>query len=178
MFEFGKKPGPPAEGMPPRPRYFPESVVYYQRPFLEDGTVEYEFFYDPDKAHVHPALDRATFLLEPAGVQLHWLTDGSNEKSVVTFDNVAEEPACRRGPAQLPLKAKAWNKVRLAVAGDTVTVVLNDALVYERKIEPTNQRLFGLFHYLDRTEARVRGLTLTGNWPRQRPADERLFERK
>ena len=38
--------------------------------------IEYEFFYDPDKAMVHPMLDRFTFLLEPEGVKLHWLTDG------------------------------------------------------------------------------------------------------
>src|SRR5207302_9024759 len=103
-------------------------------------------------------------------------TAGPGDESGVPFDNAVEEPACRRGPAKLPLNAKAWNRVRLAVAGDVVTVALNGTPVYERPIEPTNQRLFGLFHYTDRTEARVRGMTLTGGWPKQLPPAERLFE--
>ena len=178
MYEFGKKPEPPEEERQVPPRNFPESAIFYQRPFVENGAVEYEFFYDPEKAHVHPALDRTTFLLEPDGVKLHWLTDGSHEKSTVPFDNAKDEPGCRRGQAKLPLKAKEWNKVRLTVKGDTVTLTLNDTLVYERPIESTNQRLFGLFHYTDRTEARVRGLILTGDWPRQLPAEKQLLEHK
>ena len=174
MYSFGKKPEPPEEGQPERPRYFPESAIFYQRPFLEDGAVAYEFFYDPDKAHVHPALDRLTFLLEPEGVKLHWLTDGRHERSGLAFDNAVEEPECRRGPAKLPLHAKQWNKVRLAVAGDIVKIFLNGSLIYERPIEPTNQRTFGLFHYNDRTEARARGLVLTGAWPREAPGESRL----
>jgi hypothetical protein len=176
MYHAGKKPEPPDEGKPIPPRLFPESAVFYQRPFLEDGAVEYEFFYDPEKTMVHPALDRLTFLLEPEGVKLHRLTDGADDKSGMPFDNASDEPACRRGPAKLPLQAKAWNKVRLAVAGDIVTVALNGTAVYERPIESTNQRLFGLFHYTDRTEARVREIVLTGDWPKQVPPNERLFE--
>jgi hypothetical protein len=175
MYQAGKKPEPPDEGKPIPPRMFPESAVYYQRPFLEDGAVEYEFFFDPDKAMVHPALDRLTFMLEPDGIKLHRLTDGAADKSGVPIDNLADEPACRRGPAKLSLTAKAWNKVRLAVAGDTVTVSLNGTPIYERSIEPTNQRLFGLFHFTDRTEARVRGVVLTGDWPKQVPPNDRLF---
>ncbi len=178
IYGAGKKPEPPEDGRQEMPRYFPESVVFYQRPFVENGAVEYDFFYDPEKALVHPALDRMTFLLEADGVKLHWLTDGRNDKSDVPFDNAKEEPASRRGPAKLPLKAKEWNKIRLVVADDTVTLFLNNTLVYERLIESTNQRLFGLFHYNDRTEARVRGLLLTGAWPREVPKESRLFEQK
>src|SRR5205085_104156 len=79
MYAFGKKPDPPEEGKPVPPRSFPESAIHYQRPLLEDGVVEYEFFYDPDKAQVHPMLDRLVFLLEPEGVKLHWLTDGPQD---------------------------------------------------------------------------------------------------
>ena len=178
MYHAGKKPEPPDEGKPIPPRMFPESSIYYQRPFFDDGAVEYEFFYDPEKAMVYPALDRLTFLLEPDGVRLHRLTDGMADKSKLPIDNATVETANRRGPAKLPLNAKAWNKVRLAVAGDTVTVTLNGALVYEQAIESTNQHLFGLFHYTDRTEARVRGVILTGDWPTKLPLNERLFEAK
>jgi hypothetical protein len=178
MFESGAKPEPPEEGKPVVPRYFPESATFYQRPLLEDGFVEYEFYYDADKAHVHPALDRLVFLLEPDGVKLHLLTDGVQEKSDVKFDNMRDEPSCRRGPSQLPLKPKAWNHLRLAVAGDSVKILLNGTEVYERPIEPTNCRFFGLFHYIDRTEARVRSVRLSGAWPKQLPPSEKLFERR
>ena len=178
LFEFGKKPEPPEEGRPVPPRNFPESALYYQRPLLEDGAVEYEFYYDPDKAHVHPLLDRLVFLLEPDGVKLHWLTDGPHEKSGMAFDNTRDEPACRRGPAKLPLKEKAWNEVRLVVVGDTVKVSLNGTEVYERAIESTNQRFFGLFHYTDRTEARVRSMTYAGDWRKSLPPNAKLFEKK
>jgi hypothetical protein len=178
LYAHGKKPDPPDGKQPAPPRGFPESAVYYQRPIAEDGVIDYEFYYDPDKALVHPMLDRLVFLLEPEGVKLHWLTDGANEKSETAFDNATDEPACRRGPSRLPFNAKAWNRVQLSVAGDTVKLSLNGTPVYERPIEPTNQRLFGLFHYTDRTEARVRTMTYSGDWPKQLPATDRLFEKK
>ena len=55
-------------------------------------------------------------------------------------------------------------------------LALNGAEVYERPIEPTNQRLFGLFHYTDRSEARVRSMTYAGDWPKQLPPNDKLFE--
>jgi hypothetical protein len=177
MYEHGQKPEPP-EGGKVAPRSFPESAIYYQRPLLEDGAVQYEFFYDPGKAHVDPMLDRLVFQLEPDGVKLHWLTDGPHEKSGVAFDNVKDEPACRRGPARLPLKEKAWNAVRLIVSGDAVKVVLNGVEVYERPIESTNQRFFGVFHYTDRTEARVRAMIYAGDWGKSLPPADKLFEKK
>jgi hypothetical protein len=157
---------------------FTESAVHYLRPLLEDGAIEYEFFYDPDKAATYPMLDRLTFLLEPDGVKLHWLTDGRSETSKVPFDNVQAEPACCRGPSQIPLKPRAWNKVRLAVAGDVVRIALNGTEIYERTIEPTNQRQFGLFHYADRTDARARGITHVGAWPKKLPPQEEWFKVK
>jgi len=176
MFGQGQKPEPPDEGKPVPPRGFPEAAVFYQRPMLEDGAIEYEFYYEPEKAHVHPALDRLTFLLEPEGVKLHWLTDGALEKSKAAIDNAVDEPSCRRGPARPPLKAKAWNTVRMVVAGDVVKVSLNGVDIYERPIESTNQRLFGLFHYTDRTEARVRNMIYKGAWPKKIPTEAELFE--
>jgi Domain of unknown function (DUF1583_N)/Protein of unknown function (DUF1581) len=176
MYTYGRK--TEASDGRPAARYYPESAIHYQRPLLEDGVIDYEFFYDPDRVHAHPMLDRLVFLLEPDGVKLHWLTDGASDKSGVPVDNATDEPSCRRGPAQLPLKAKAWNKVCLTVAGDTVKVALNGVDVYERPIEPTNQRFFGIFQYTDRAEARVRSMTYTGDWPKQLPASDRLFESK
>src|SRR5207244_805611 len=35
-----------------------EGLLRYQRPLVEDGSIEYEFFYDPGHFETHPALDR------------------------------------------------------------------------------------------------------------------------
>jgi hypothetical protein len=59
----------------------------------------------------------------------------------------------------------------LEVTGDTLSLRLNDVLIEERPIEPTNQRTFGLFHFADEGEARVRNVTYRGSWAREKPAD-------
>ena len=151
-----------------------ESLVYYHRPMLEDGSIEYEFFYDreqshPHPAHVHPVLDRVAFLLEPDGVKIHWCTDGIHDRTELSPANSYEEPQNRVGPVELPLVPDAWNKAKLSLAGDTIELRLNGALVYRRVLEPSNMRQFGLFHYSDRTAARVRNIIWKGDWPRQLP---------
>ncbi len=137
---------------------------------LENGRIAYEFYDDPGKAMVHPALDRLAFLLEPEGVRVHRLTDGAYERSGLAPDNTTDEPQNRRGPASLPLKAKAWNRLAVEIKGDKMTLELNGQAIYERPLEPANRRTFGLFHYADATQARVRNVTYQGQWPRSLPA--------
>jgi len=148
-----------------------ESLLQYHRPMLEDGEIAYEFFYEPGKALTHPALDRLTFLLDPAGVSIHWLTDAQHDRTGLAPDNRTAEPAGCKGSGKLPLKPDAWNRIKVAVAGDSVTLSLNDVPIFERTLEPTNQRVFGLFHYADESEVRVRNVTYRGQWPREFPAD-------
>ncbi|MGP0063330.1 MAG: DUF1583 domain-containing protein [Isosphaeraceae bacterium] len=150
-----------------------ESVLRYHRPMLEDGRISYEFYHDPGRTMVHPVLDRLAFVLGPEGVKIHWLTDGAYERNGLTPDNLHDEPENRRGPASLPLKPKAWNRLVLELAGDRVTLTLNHQLIDERSLEPTNQRTFGLFHYADATRARVRNVTYQGEWPHTLPASMR-----
>ena len=57
-----------------------ERVLKYQRPMFEDGSIEYEFFYQPGTVEVHPALGRLCFLLSPDGVRHHWHTDAAAER--------------------------------------------------------------------------------------------------
>src|SRR5205823_13668225 len=47
-----------------------------------------------------------------------------------------------------------------------VKIDLNGATVYESKLAPDIERLFGFFHYRDRTEVRVRNVMLAGSWPK------------
>ena len=109
---------------------------------VEDGRIAYEFYYEPGKVMVHPALDRLAFLIEPDGVKIHMLTDGAFERNGLAGGNTRDEPENRRGPASVPLKPNAWNSLVLSLAGDKVTLELNGQAIYERSLEPTNQRTF------------------------------------
>ena len=146
-----------------------ERVLRYHHPMLEDGRIDYEFYYDPGKQMVHPAVDRLAFLLEPSGIKIHRLTDGAYERNGLTPQDTCDEPENRRGPSSIPLKPQAWNALSLRIEGDTVKIDLNGQPVYEHRLEPENQRTFGLFHYIDETSVRVRNVTYQGNWAKSIP---------
>lgn len=143
---------------------YPESLLRYQRPLLEDGSVTYEFFFVPGRTEAHPALDRLGFLLRPDGVQEHWITDGQYDTSSIGPENAFERPECRRGPVRLPLRSEAWNRLEVSLVGERTQLKLNGVLVYERDLEPANRRTFGLFRYADR-DLRVRSVVMRGDWP-------------
>lgn len=158
-----------------RPEYAGSEVqklLRYCRPIAEDGSIEYDFFYEEGKASVHPALDRLAFLLDPKGVKIHGITDRRYERFMRDPANVSEEPECRLGTSELPLNEGDWNRVKLDVAGDTVQLSLNGQAIYRRELEASNQRTFGFFHYADRTEARIRNVVWRGDWPKQLPSIE------
>lgn len=158
-----------------------ESLLRYHRPMLEDGTIEYEFFYrdSVDRSfRVHPALGRLVFMMSPNGVRTHWVTDGRSDTTGLSPANITDEPEHRRGPETLPLNNDAWNRLRLKLAGNRVDLYLNDQMVCSRMLESTNQRTFGLFHYADQTETQVRNLRWRGSWRRRLPevVDQELVE--
>ena len=158
-----------------RPEYAGSEVqklLRYCRPIAEDGTIEYDFFYEEGKVGVHPTLDRLAFLLDPKGVKIHWITDRRYERFMRDPANVSEEPDNRLGASGLPLKEGDWNRVKLDVTGDTIQISLNGQAIYRRELEASNQRTFGFFHYADRTEARIRNVVWRGDWPKQLPAIE------
>jgi tetratricopeptide (TPR) repeat protein len=167
---------PPTDERVNIPRTYSEDVLYYHRPLREDGTISYDFYYHPDKACTHPALDRLALVLAPNGVKLHTITDASNERTGRMPDALTDEPEYRKGPGKLPLKAKAWNKVELQIKGDTLSLTLNGTLVYERPIPKENQRFFGLFHYTDDCEVRVRQVVYRGAWPTALPPADTLLK--
>lgn len=146
------------------------SLLQYHRPMFEDGEIAYQFFYQPGHAAVAPALDRLTFLMEPSGVEIHWLTDGQYDRTGLAADNRTIEKENRRVHDKLPLKEGDWNQVRLTLKGDAITLQLNGVDVYQRALEPTNQRVFGLYHDAAHSEARVRNVTYRGDWPKSLPA--------
>ncbi len=158
------------------PSVYDESAILYHRPMLEDGTIDYEFFYREGEVVAHPMMDRLCFLIDPAGIKIHWLTDGPFERTDLAPDNATSEAANRRGPAKLPLLNNAWNRASVSLNDDVIELTLNGELVYQRPLEATNQRQFGFFHYADQSELQVRNVRWTGNWPRTLPsiADQQL----
>ena len=156
------------------------------------------------KTMVHPALDRMVCLIEPDGVKIHWLTDGRWDRTGLTADNVdppnvavslrdtnadratggqttknvdrASAGASRSDAATVPLKPREWNSIKFRTKGDTLTIELNGDVVFTHNIEPTNLRHFGLFHYANESDVRVRNVRYRGDWPMKLPsvADQEL----
>ncbi len=155
-----------------------ESLLRYHRPMLEDGVIEYDFLYNEDGEipfRTHPALDRCVFLLSPEGVRIHWVTDGKYDRTGV---DPANSEILHSSTETLPLKTDDWNHLELRLVGDTVDLTLNGQQICSRKIEPTNQRTFGLFHYADQAEVRVKNVRWKGSWPRTIPPPDQqeLFD--
>ena len=84
-------------------------------------------------------------------------------------DNAIAEKSHQRGPAELPLKQNDWNQIQVALAGDTLKLKLNDIEVYECPVATNIQRHFGLFHFADETDVRVKEVLYRGNWPKTLP---------
>jgi hypothetical protein len=59
--------------------------------------------------------------------------------------------------------------MKVSLSGNALFLNLNGQDVYERILAPANQRTFGLFHYADQTESRIRNVIWRGNWPRTLP---------
>ena len=157
-----------------------QSLLQYHRPIAEDAEVSYEFYYTPGETHVHPALGRISFLLDEDGVKLHVLTDFDSERIGLRPDNAIDDPSHRRLEGKLPLKPKEWNRLQLKLVGDQVQLILNGVDIYQSPIAGWNQRQFGLFHYANQTDVRVRNIILRGDWPKSLPElkDQELSESK
>lgn len=146
-----------------------EEAIFYNRPMLEDGTIEYEFFYREGQLNTHPAMDRLCLLMKPDGIRVHWLTDGKYERTELAPDNETIEPKNRLLPDTLPLMNETWNKVQFSLQGDTIEVSLNSKPVYRRQLESTNLRRFGFFHFAEQEDSLVRNVRWTGSWPKSLP---------
>lgn len=149
-----------------------ESLLSYQRPLVENGSISFEFFYEPGTSLTHPALDRIAFLLRPEGVRLHWITDGPYERALISPDNeFLPDSATPSGP--LSLREGDWNHAQLNLEGRQLLLEINGqpALTYE--LAPNNRRTFGLFHFAGESAVRVRNIIMRGDWPRTIPESAR-----
>lgn len=155
----------PADGVTP------QSLLHYQRPLLDGESVSYEFEYRPGDVHVHPALGRMAFLIEPGGVQVRWMTSGDAEWTGLPADNSLLEPLSRRGPRPAPLMEGEWNAVKIARENGQVTVTLNGELIYQRVVDFAGDHTFGFYRDRTRSAARIRNVVMSGDWPESLPED-------
>ena len=142
-----------------------EDLFRYIRPLQEGGTVSYDFMYVPGTYHTHPALDRLVFLLEEDGVRIHWVTDDVFDRTSLLPNNSMPESEPQRAGEKLPLRTGHWNHMKMVVAGNAVSLYLNQQFIFERPLNDGNRRTFGLFHFAGQAEARVRNVVMRGNWP-------------
>jgi hypothetical protein len=150
----------------------PKSRLVHARPLRDGESLTYEFFYEPGRAMVHPSLGRLAFVLEPAGLRLHGLTDGPGRQwSGLDSANAAHEPNFRRGSGHLPLRSGRWNRVTLQLRDGAIALDLNGQRIGQWKLEPDNDRHFDLYHDPDRTSVGVRGVVLSGPWPEKGGSD-------
>lgn len=146
-----------------------ERLLRYQWPLIWDCDVHYEFYYSPGHHAVGPALGRLALLPNPQGVSIHWITNGLYESTDLDPLNQTAEGNTAAG---VPLEEKAWNRATLSVQGNQLRLTVNEQPVYSGTIGITNDRSFGLFHFADQSEARVRNIVVRGNWPKQIPRIE------
>ena len=149
-----------------------QSWIYYHRPLQTDESFRYEFYYKNGESVAHPSIGRVAILLEPDGIQEHWIAQ-ANWDDIVTgipLNNAVVSKECRKGPAVLPLKDNEWNTVELTFKNNLAIVSLNGVVVYERPQPPLLDTRFGVFRYKNQT-TKVRQATLTGPWPTQLSAE-------
>ena len=145
-----------------------ESLLYYHRPMLEDGVIEYEFYFEPDAYDVHPAIGTDVFMLTASGVDLYSVHPAG--QSMVGAKRIG------KSSSETQLKPESWNKLRISLTGTELTVAVNDVDAGTFDISSVARRKFGLFHFRDQTSARVRNVVWRGDWPKQLPtlADQKL----
>lgn len=151
-------------GLPPNSHA--ERLLRYARPVLEDGHIEYFFWYEDGVTNAHPAIGTQALLITPHGLYQHPITDGPHDQTQARPDArtlISNSPS-------LPLQNATWNHVQLTFKGEAVAVRLNDEPIATATLPmPFNERTFGLFHYADQTSLRVRDLNWTGQWPTTLP---------
>ncbi|MAT16420.1 MAG: hypothetical protein CMJ46_14250 [Planctomyces sp.] len=150
-----------------------QSYLYYYRPLLDKDVVRCEFYYERGQVEAHPTLGRLAFLLAPEGVQLHWIIrEDEPHWSGLTLDNRVALKEDEQLVEQIPLKEGEWNQLQLEYRDGSVHLTLNDTPIVKFVNEQADIPHFGLFHFKDQTELRVRNVELTGDWPESLTARE------
>ncbi|MEM6980117.1 MAG: DUF1583 domain-containing protein, partial [Planctomycetota bacterium] len=147
-----------------------EELLVYTRPMIEDGSIEYEFWYEPNAFDAAPCVAGLAYRLTPRGVLEHRVTHGRYDRSPLRPDNVMPGRLSKQ-LSKPELDPGHWNRVTLSLVGSTLTISLNDQDVFQTDVDvPANERHFGLFHFADQSSLRVRNARWTGDWPKDTPS--------
>ncbi|MEM6366423.1 MAG: DUF1583 domain-containing protein, partial [Planctomycetota bacterium] len=147
-----------------------EELLVYTRPMIEDGSIEYEFWYEPNAFDAAPCVAGLAYRLTPRGVLEHRVTHGRYDRSRLRPDNVMPGRLSKQ-LSKPELDPGHWNRVTLSLVGSTLTISLNDQDVFQTDVDvPANERHFGLFHFADQSSLRVRNARWTGDWPKDTPS--------
>jgi hypothetical protein len=144
-----------------------QSCLRYERPLGDGESIQYEFFYQPEKMEVHPSIGRVAYLLRPDGCHLHWMNAGSTSWKIPPDYEV---PLAEADPIPCPLKPGRWNQVQLQRNEKNLQISLNGETVFDQ--EPQSRlgdMVFGLYHNGTKTSARIRNMTFQGDWPENLP---------
>jgi hypothetical protein len=166
--------GKPAKSKQARPQR--EALIRYLRPLGDGEQISLEFFHEPGKRTIAPALGRIAMLLDGGKVALHWIT--TDPAGIVTgVDDANRALDAQADELQtVALKDNDWNQLTLKLDGDVLTLAINGQDAYRRTWEAEAGRQFGLFRDPTQFHVRVRNVKLSGPWPEKLPAD--LFELK
>ncbi len=135
-----------------------QSLIQYVRPLLPGEKVEYEFYYQPGTFEVHPSLGRTAFLIRPAGLERHWLTEPHTSWKTPADNHFAVDGA---GP--LKLLAGQWNTGTLEARSDRLIISINGQVAAELPWRyDVTSNTFGLFHVKGQTQVRVRNVVISG----------------
>ena len=97
------------------------------------------------------------------------MTDGPFDQSELGPDNLSEILPRDPSTSSLPLKPGQWNQMKVVLNEQAVTLELNGSPICKTSIDAVNDCVFGLFHYADQTDARVRNVVMRGSWPTKLP---------
>ena len=147
-----------------------ERLLQYHRPLAEDGQVKFEFYHREGQTTAAPALGRFVMRLQPSGVAEHWISDGRFDRTLVRPDQGSQIAEHQKHAGALPLKNDAWNHVQLSIAGDSLTLRLNETMIYQRDLPAQSDRTLGLFYFADQTNLQVRNVAMQGDWPKTLPS--------
>ncbi|MEZ6046860.1 MAG: DUF1583 domain-containing protein [Planctomycetaceae bacterium] len=152
-----------------------QSHLAYHRPLLKDDVITYEFFYEQGKTEAHPAVGNLVFLIQLDEIRLHWIVEESAQHwAGLMIDNSVPLDRGEHLVGKLPLNEGAWNKLQLEYHGDMIRLLLNETPVAEVSSLLLTRTHFGLFHYKDKTDLKVRNIVLRGDWPASLSAEEVL----
>ena len=136
-------------------------LLQYLRPLQNGETLRWEFEYLPNEVESGIALGPLVFWVQTGGVHLDWIPE--------TGPDVAQFPQTARLPAgnEIPtgFLQHGWNAGRLQLSDGLAILSVNDRELLRYPIPPNFDTRPGIVHDRARTEARVRGVVLQGDWP-------------